>query len=66
VIDLARVFAALDHVRDQTGALVATTTFYTSHGLVSVASGPDGRVVSVNGERVPLDDDTLDDEEAAA
>ena len=57
MIDLAHVFTVLDEVRDRTGALVASTTFLTAHGLVGIVSGPDGRAMTVNGERVPLVDE---------
>ena len=54
MIDLAVVWRALDDVRE-CGALVASATFLTSHGLVAVASGPDGRALTVNGQRVPVE-----------
>jgi hypothetical protein len=61
-IDLEAVWRALDAVRD-CGALAASATFLTVHGLIAVASGPDGRSLSVDGQTVLLDDD---DDEAAA
>jgi hypothetical protein len=56
------VWRALEAVRD-CGALAASATFLTVHGLIAVASGPDGRSLSVDGQTVLLDDD---DDEAAA
>lgn len=56
MIDLARVWAALDDVRE-CGAISVAATFLTGHGLVCVACGPSGRALSVNGERVALDGD---------
>jgi hypothetical protein len=53
-IDLTTVWAALEAVCD-CGALAASATFLTSHGLVAVAMGPRGRALSVNGERIPLE-----------
>lgn len=54
VIDLATVWLALDDVVE-CGALAASATFLTAHGLVCVATGPDGRAITVNGERVPME-----------
>ena len=54
VIDLTAVWRALDDVRD-CGALAASATFLTAHGLVCVAAGPNGRAMSVNGESVPME-----------
>jgi hypothetical protein len=51
-----------EHASSDGGALAASATFLTVHGLIAVASGPDGRSLSVDGQTVLLDDD----DEAAA
>jgi uncharacterized C2H2 Zn-finger protein len=54
-VDLGAVWARLDDVREL-GALAVSATFLTTHGLVSIASGPDGRAMAVNGAPIPLED----------
>lgn len=53
-LDLAEVWALLDGLVADSGALAASAVFLTPHGLVYVSSGPSGHAISVNGERVPV------------
>ena len=55
MIDLAAVYLALEAVRER-GALEASATFLTAHGLVDVVSGPDGRCIRAHGTTLELDD----------
>jgi hypothetical protein len=58
MINLKAVWSALDDVRN-CGALAASATFLTSHGLVSIATGPEGRSLSVDGQTIELDADDV-------
>lgn len=53
--DLARVWALLDQLVEA-GAVAAAATFFTRHAVVVVTSSrDDGRGMTVNGERVPME-----------
>jgi hypothetical protein len=53
-MDLAAVYALLEDLYTL-GAVAASAMFLTGHGLVTLAYGPAGRAMAVNGEAVPIE-----------
>jgi len=54
-VNLALAWHMLERARDLTGAETTCATFDTAHGIVALVATPDGRVMYVNGERVPME-----------
>lgn len=48
-------FEALEALLAEWGYVAVSGTFVVPNGLITIAVGPDGRVMTVNGERVPLE-----------
>jgi hypothetical protein len=52
---LTEAITALHVTRDSLDAVAVSATFLNAHGMITVAVGPDGHAISVNGEKVPIE-----------